>query len=96
MAMSLPDAVVGVVTNADLVLMIRRGPGGPNAGYWAPPTGKIELGEESGRGGRSLRRIHYFAVSTWEGTITNHEAASLLWLPWSDLGCLDVESIASP
>lgn len=39
------DAVVGVVTCAGLVLMIRRGAGGPDAGYWEPPGGKIEPGE---------------------------------------------------
>jgi len=44
--MPLPDAVVAVVTSGGLVLMIRRGPGGPDAGYWAPPSGKIE-GDES-------------------------------------------------
>lgn len=32
--MSLPDAVVAVVRSGPLVLMIRRGPGGPDAGYW--------------------------------------------------------------
>jgi 8-oxo-dGTP pyrophosphatase MutT (NUDIX family) len=25
--------------------MIRRGPRGPDAGYWAPPSGKVERGE---------------------------------------------------
>ena len=40
--MSLPDAVVGVVVDADLVLMIRRG---PDSGHWAPPGGRIEPGE---------------------------------------------------
>ena len=43
--MSLPDAVVAVVTSAGRVLMIRRGLGGPDAGYWAPPSGKIEPDE---------------------------------------------------
>jgi 8-oxo-dGTP diphosphatase len=43
--MGLPDAVVAVVTRAGQVLMIRRGLGGPDAGYWAPPSGKIEPGE---------------------------------------------------
>lgn len=40
-----PDAVVAVVTRGPLVLMIRRGPGGPDAGHWAPPSGKVEPGE---------------------------------------------------
>src|SRR5712692_4715828 len=43
--MPLLDAVVAVVTSAGLVLMIRRGAGGPDAGYWALPGGKIEPGE---------------------------------------------------
>ena len=38
-----------------------------------------------------LRRIHYFAVLGWEGTITNHEAAALLWLPLNGLGRLDFD-----
>ena len=38
-----------------------------------------------------LRRIHYYAVLGWEGTITNHEAASLLWLPVHELGRLDFD-----
>jgi len=40
-----PDAVVAVVTRGPLLLMIRRGPGGPDAGYWAPPSGKLDAGE---------------------------------------------------
>jgi 8-oxo-dGTP diphosphatase len=43
--MGRPDAVVAVITRAGRVLMIRRGPGGPDAGCWAPPSGKIEPGE---------------------------------------------------
>ncbi len=43
--MSLPDAIVAVVRSGGLVLMIRRGPREPDAGYWAPPSGKVERGE---------------------------------------------------
>jgi 8-oxo-dGTP pyrophosphatase MutT (NUDIX family)/GNAT superfamily N-acetyltransferase len=43
--MSLPDAIVAVVLSGPFVLMIRRGPDGPDPGYWAPPSGKIEPGE---------------------------------------------------
>ena len=43
--MPLPDAVVAVVLSGPFVLMIRRGPNGPDPGYWAPPSGKIEPGE---------------------------------------------------
>ena len=43
--MPLPDAIVAVVLSGPLVLMIRRGPSGPDPGYWAPPSGKVEPGE---------------------------------------------------
>jgi len=43
--MALPDAVVAVVLSGPFVLMIRRGPSGPDPGYWAPPSGKVEPGE---------------------------------------------------
>ncbi len=43
--MPLPDAIVAVVVSGPLVLMIRRGPTGPDPGYWAPPSGKVERGE---------------------------------------------------
>ena len=43
--MSLPDAIVAVVRSGPFVLMIRRGPSGPDPGYWAPPSGKVEPGE---------------------------------------------------
>jgi len=43
--MSRPDAIVAVVLSGPFVLMIRRGPDGPDPGYWAPPSGKIEPGE---------------------------------------------------
>lgn len=43
--MALPDAIVAVVRSGLLVLMIRRGPSGPDPGYWAPPSGKVEPGE---------------------------------------------------
>lgn len=38
-----------------------------------------------------LRRLHYFAVTAWEGTVTNHEAAALLWLPLTALERLDLD-----
>jgi 8-oxo-dGTP diphosphatase len=43
--MPLPDAIVAVVLSGPFVLMIRRGPSGPDPGYWAPPSGKLEPGE---------------------------------------------------
>jgi 8-oxo-dGTP pyrophosphatase MutT (NUDIX family) len=38
-----------------------------------------------------LRRIHYFALAEWKGTITNHEAAALLWLPLTAPERLDLD-----
>ena len=40
---------------------------------------------------QELRRIHYFAVTRWEGTIVNHEAAALRWLPLDGLEALDFD-----
>ncbi|HBZ68777.1 MAG TPA: DNA mismatch repair protein MutT [Deltaproteobacteria bacterium] len=40
------EAVVAVVTMATKILFIRRGPGVPHTGYWAPPSGNIEPGED--------------------------------------------------
>ncbi len=40
-----PEAIVAVITYRDKVLFICRGPGVPDAGYWAPLSGKIEPGE---------------------------------------------------
>ena len=53
--MGRPDAVVTVVTSAGRMLMIRRGTGGPDAGYWAPPSGKIEPGES--QAGAVIREV---------------------------------------
>jgi len=40
------DAVVIVLTDDEgRVLMIRRGPAAPRAGYWMPPGGRVEPGE---------------------------------------------------
>ena len=40
------DAVVIVLTDDDgRVLMIRRGPAAPRAGWWMPPGGRVETGE---------------------------------------------------
>lgn len=40
-----PSAVVAVVLWAGRVLMIQRGPGVARAGYWSPPSGRVEAGE---------------------------------------------------
>lgn len=41
----LPEAITAVITSRDKVLFICRGPSVPGAGYWAPPSGKIEPDE---------------------------------------------------
>lgn len=38
-----------------------------------------------------FRKLHYFAVSRWEGDMESHEAASLLWVPLSASHDLDLE-----
>ena len=39
------EAVVAVIVRGQQVLFIRRGAGVPDPGYWAPPSGNIEPGE---------------------------------------------------
>jgi len=39
------EAVVAVIIRGRDVLLIRRGAGVPDPGYWAPPSGSIEPGE---------------------------------------------------
>jgi len=39
------EAVVAVIVRGQQVLFIRRGVSVPDPGYWAPPSGNIELGE---------------------------------------------------
>jgi 8-oxo-dGTP diphosphatase len=38
-----------------------------------------------------FRKLHYFAVTRWEGSIANHEAASLRWLPMRESRGLDLD-----
>jgi len=38
-----------------------------------------------------FRKLHYFAVPRWEGTLENHEAASLRWVPLTASRDLDLE-----
>lgn len=40
---------------------------------------------------KEFRKLHYFAVTRWEGSIGNHEAASLRWLPMTESRGLDLE-----
>ena len=40
---------------------------------------------------KEFRKLHYFAVTRWEGRIGNHEAASLRWLQMTESLSLDLE-----
>jgi 8-oxo-dGTP diphosphatase len=37
-----------------------------------------------------VRKIHYFAVESWEGEILNREAEALLWLSLNELHAFDL------
>lgn len=38
-----------------------------------------------------FRKLHYYAITQWEGTIENNEAASLRWVPLAAPHELDLE-----
>ncbi len=38
-----------------------------------------------------IRRLHYFAVASWSGEISNNEAEHLAWIPLGDPSQLDLE-----
>lgn len=40
---------------------------------------------------QEFRKLHYFAVTRWKGSIGNHEAASLRWLPMTEARRLDLD-----
>lgn len=40
-----PQAVVAVIRRDDRFLVIKRGPKAILSGYWAPPSGRVEVGE---------------------------------------------------
>jgi mutator protein MutT len=40
---------------------------------------------------QEFRKLHYFAVTRWEGAIIPHEAASVLWIPLDALETLDLD-----
>ena len=39
---------------------------------------------------QEFRKIHYYAVESWEGMIEIHEADSLLWIPLTEPEHLDI------
>ena len=38
-----------------------------------------------------FRKLHYYAITKWEGELENHEAASLRWVPLAAPHELDLE-----
>ena len=40
---------------------------------------------------QEFRKLHYFAVTRWEGAIIPQEAASVLWIPLNALETLDLD-----
>ncbi|MFP8880151.1 MAG: NUDIX domain-containing protein [Myxococcota bacterium] len=44
-SLNMRDGVVAILFRGSQMLMIQRGPDVPFAGYWAPPSGKVEKGE---------------------------------------------------
>lgn len=77
MAEPLPAVVMLLPDGAGRLLVIRRAEGRPRAGWWSPPTGRVEpgedepaavareLAEELGLRGRALRRV--FESTTDDG-----------------------------
>jgi 8-oxo-dGTP diphosphatase len=51
-----PEAVVGVVHDGGRFLLIKRAEATPAAGYWAPPSGRIEPQESAA--GAVVREMH--------------------------------------
>lgn len=73
----LPAVVMLVTDKTGRLLVIRRAEGRPRAGWWSPPTGRVELGEtepetvarelaeELGLRGRAVKRV--FESTTDDG-----------------------------
>ena len=40
---------------------------------------------------QEFRKLHYFAVTCWEGAITPHEAEAVAWIPLTALQTLDLD-----
>jgi 8-oxo-dGTP pyrophosphatase MutT (NUDIX family) len=45
---------------------------------------------------QEFRKLHYFAIHSWEGAMVNHEADALVWVPFDEVETfdLDVDRIA--
>jgi len=80
-------------------------PGGHiEAGERPEDAARRELGEELGivpldlryvctllHRAQEFRKLHYFAVTRWEGDVTNHEATAVLWMPFTAVQSLDLD-----
>lgn len=80
-------------------------PGGHiEAGERPEDAARRELGEELGivpldlryvctllHRSQEFRKLHYFAVTRWEGDVTSHEAAAVLWMPFAAVQSLDLD-----
>jgi len=40
---------------------------------------------------QEFRKLHYFAVTRWQGTLQSHEAEALIWIPLNALSSLDLD-----
>lgn len=40
---------------------------------------------------QEFRKLHYFAVTRWEGDVASHEAAAVLWMPFTAVQTLDLD-----
>ena len=40
---------------------------------------------------QEFRKLHYFAVTRWQGELQSHEAEAVLWIPLDALSSLDLD-----
>jgi hypothetical protein len=40
---------------------------------------------------QEFRKLHYFAVTRWQGQIQAHEAEAVVWIPLNALSSLDLD-----
>ena len=73
--MTLPDAIVAVITRGDEVLLIRGGASVPDPGVWAPISGKIEPRES--QEGALVREVQEEVVFT----LPPREVTEAWWFP---------------
>ncbi len=82
METAVKEAVVIVIAREGQVLIIQRAPAVPGAGYWAPPSGRIEPGESQADAvvresleevGLTVRPIRWvWECPSWDGRYRLH------------------------